>query len=175
MTDVMEDDGGELVRDSAPGGASASIRGQAVVPVTKLWVGFVFGWLLVLVAAGVLLVQDRTYRPSLAVALVGLTFLGVLYLVATLREAIRPSDLLSEGPDGRALRRRMALLTAMAILVAALVLLLPGAGMWWLAMHVVVAAGLCLPVIAAGWVIGGVIVVTIVAAWLLGGSFDPIL
>src|SRR5215475_13400123 len=124
MTDVMEDRGGEPIRDSAPDGASQPIDGRTTVPVTKLWIGFVFGWLLVLVAAGVLLVQDRSYRPRLAVALAGLTLLGVLYLAATLREAIGPSDLVSDGPDGAALRRRVALLAAMTILVATLVFLL---------------------------------------------------
>src|SRR5262245_27106121 len=175
MTDVMGDVERAPIRDSARDDTSAPIDVRTAVPATKLWTGFVLGWLVVLVAAGVLLVQDPSSRPRLAVALVGLTFLGVLYLVATLREAIGPTDLVSGAPDRRALRRRMVLLAAMSLLVVALVLLLPGARMCWLAQHVIVAVGLCLPAIAAGCVIGGVIVVTIGAAWLLSGRPDPLL
>src|SRR5262245_21585450 len=175
MTDVMGDVAGDPKRGSVRDGTSAPIEPRTRVPVTKLWTGFVLAWLVVLVAAGALLIQDRAFRARLAVAVVVLTCLRVRYLVATLAEAIGPTDRVSGAPDGRALRRRMALLAAMALLVAALVLLLPGAGMWWLAMHVIVAVGLCLPAIAAGCVIVGVIVVTIGAAWLLSGQLDPLL
>src|SRR5262245_60997758 len=129
MTNVMGDDGREPIRGSAPDGASASVEGRTVVPVTNLWTGFVLAWLVVLVAVGAMLAQDRSFRPRLAVVLVGLTLLGALYLVTTLSQAIGPADLVSGRPDGPALRRRMALLGAMTLLVAALVLLLPGAGM----------------------------------------------
>src|SRR5262249_50403964 len=124
MTDVMGDDNREPIGGSARNSASDPIHVPAAVPVTKLWTGFVLGWLLVLIAAVVLLVQDRAYRPRLPVALVGLTLVGVLYLVTTLRYAIGPTDLVSGRPDARALRRRTALLAAMALLVFALVLLL---------------------------------------------------
>src|SRR5262245_48075953 len=173
MTDVMGDDGREPIRGSAGDDASTPLDDRTAVPVTKLWTGFVLAWLVVLVASGAMLVQDRAFRARLAVGLAGLTLLGVLYLVVTLRQAIGPADLVSGNPDGRALRRRSALLAAMALLVAVLVLLLPGAGMWWLAMHVIVAIGLCLPAIASGCAIGGVIVMTIGAAWLLSGQLDP--
>src|SRR5262245_15288431 len=131
MTDVMGGDEGETIGGSGRD-ATAPIDVRATVPITKLWYGFVLGWLPVLIANGALLVQERAFRHRLAVALVGLTLLGALYLVTTLRHSIGPADLVSGGPDGRTLRRRAALLAAMALVVAALVLLLPGAGMWWL-------------------------------------------
>src|SRR5262245_21912050 len=115
MTDVMGDEGREPIRGSAREEASELIDGRAAVPVTKLWYAFVLGWLPVLVATGALLVQNRAFRPRLAVALVLLSLLGVLYLVTTLSQAIGPVDLVSGAPDGRTLRRRAALLAAMAL------------------------------------------------------------
>jgi two-component system sensor histidine kinase DesK len=143
--------------------------------VTWLWRAFVGGWLLVLVATGVLLVRDPRSRPHLPAALLLLVVLGCLYLWLALRFAIGPEDLTPAGPGRPVLRRRFVLLAAMALVVAMLVRLLPHAGEWWLAMHIIIAAGLSLPPAAAAGVIGALVAGVLWVASLVGGRFDPLL
>ena len=143
--------------------------------VGKLWIAFVLGWLPVIGATGVLFVRDPMSRPRLAPALLLLALLVGLYLWLTLRDPIEAADLTAAGPPPSALRRRLSLLGAMTLAIAALSSLLPHAAAWWLVMHVVVAAGLVLPsaLAAASGVI--LIVMTILAARLVSGHFDLLL
>ncbi len=150
-----------------------AVRGS--IPVSRLWTAFVAGWVVVLVVIGGMLVQARYAPTRLAVALATLVVLAGLYLWVTLREAVEPEDLAPGGPGAAALRRRLGLISAMMLLVVALVLLLPAAGPWWLTMHVIVAAGLALPVALATWIIAGIIAATVFVAWLMSGHPDPLL
>jgi two-component system sensor histidine kinase DesK len=63
----------------------------------------------------------------------------------------------------------------MALLVVTLALLLPHAGVWWLGMHVVVAAGLALPPALATGAVAVVVAATMAASGLLAGAVDPLL
>jgi two-component system, NarL family, sensor histidine kinase DesK len=150
-------------------------RLRLAAPVTRLWIGYVVGWLLVLVVTGMLMVADPRSRARLPAALLVLLALAALYLHVTLNEAIDATDLGPRGAPVSALRRRLVLLTAMASAVALLVVLLPHTGSWWLVMHVIVASGLALPAALAVRVMIVLLTLTIAAAWLVSGSVDPML
>jgi two-component system sensor histidine kinase DesK len=150
-------------------------RWRVAGPTTRLWTAFVLGWLTVLGATGYLLAHDARARPRLASALLTLVLFSALYLWVTLRDALAPSDLGPDGPGAATLRRRLLLLTLMALLVVALVALVPHAALWWLAMHVVVAAGLALPPALAAGVIAGLLATTGVGARLVSGRVDAML
>jgi two-component system, NarL family, sensor histidine kinase DesK len=145
------------------------------IPVTRLWTAFVVGWLIVLVVIAGMLAGQRYSPPRLAISLLALLLLAGLYLRATLHRAVEPADLAPGGPGARVLRGRLALLGAMVLVVIGLVWLLPAAEPWWLAMHVIVAAGLALPAALAGWVITALIIATMAVAWLVSGHLDPML
>jgi len=144
-------------------------------PVSRLWLAFVLGWVVMLVVVAGMLVQAKYPAAMLAVALPAIAVLGILYLGVTLHRPIEPADLAPSGPEPGALRRRLAVLGGMASVVVLLVLLLPTAGAWWLAMHVIVAAGLVLPAPLAGWIVAATIGLTIGSAWLISGHPDPML
>lgn len=140
--------------------------------VKRLWVVFVLGWLVALVVTGVLLVRDPRPTTRLGAALTLLTLLAVVYLWTTLREAIGPDDFTSEGPGRRAIRGRLTLLGVMSALVGGLALLAPDTEMWWMSMHVIVAAGLALPVVIATGTIIAIVALTIGGAYAATGRFD---
>jgi two-component system, NarL family, sensor histidine kinase DesK len=146
--------------------------GRAGTPVTRLWLAFVLGWLVALVVTGVLLVRERPANTRLGAALTVLTLLAVVYLWTTLRQAIGPADFSSEGPSPRVIRARLALLGVMIALVGALAWFAPNAEAWWLAMHVVVAAGLALPARLATAAIIAIVALTIGGAYAATGVFD---
>jgi two-component system sensor histidine kinase DesK len=145
------------------------------VPVTRLWTAFVVGWLLVFGVTGNLLVRERLPPSRLAAVLLGLTLLAGLYLWVAMRSAIGPADLSPGGPGRAAVRQRLLLLAAMTLLVVGLVVLVPHGEVWWLVMHVIVAAGLVLPPSLAVGVSSALIASTIACAWLVGDAFDAML
>ena len=146
--------------------------GPANMPVTRLWLVFVLGWLVALVVTGVLLVRDRPANTQLGAAMTVLTLLAVVYLWTALRQAIGPADFSSEGPGVRAIRGRLALLGVMIALVGALAWFAPDTEAWWLSMHVVVAAGLALPPRLATAAIIAIVALTIGGAYAATGFFD---
>lgn len=145
------------------------------IPVSRLWTVFVLGWLLVPAATASMLTRAEIAVPRLVLAELALLLLAALYLWVTLRASIDPSDFGPDGPEGSAVRRRLLWLGVMTLAVLALVLLVPHAEVWWLIMHVVVAAGLALPPALATGVIAGLVAATVAGAWLASGSFDALL
>jgi two-component system sensor histidine kinase DesK len=140
-----------------------------------LWTIFVLGWVVVLVGSGLALVEADLPGPRLALALIVLAGLIGLYLWLTLRHALGPSDLEPGGPTRSRVRNRLSILGMMTLLVITLVALSTGTEVWWLSQHVIVAAGLALPLGLAAWVIGAVTGLTVLGAWFITGDLDPIL
>ena len=138
------------------------------VTVPRWWTAFVLGWLLpLLIVAGIVIRYGLTARRLLA-SLSCLALLAGLYLWLTLRRALSPADSTAQGPAPALVRRRLLVVVAMALLVIALTLLIPGVGMWWLFMHAVVAAGLALPPILATATTLSLLVIALGVAWLDG-------
>lgn len=142
---------------------------------TRLWTLFVLGWLVVLIASGIFLVQSALGALDLAIGLTLIGGLGALYLWVTLRLALGPGDFDPEGPPRSQIRTRLILLGVMTLLVIAMVRLPGGTEIWWLIQHVVVAAGLALPAGLALWVMAGETGLALMLAWSITGRLDPIL
>lgn len=160
-------------RSSAATEAEATAVGARSAP--RLWTAFVLAWLPVfgLVVWG--LAQAPPSAPRLAAALLALATQAGLYLGLALRGALADADFVPSGPGPAATRRRLLALAAMTGLVVALVLLVPDAEMWWLGMHVIVAAGLALPPWPAAGVTAALVALAVASAWLTTGRFDVIL
>lgn len=144
-------------------------------PVTRLWIGFVLGWLPVFAVTAVRLVLDSRSRSRLPIALLLLMSCAALYLGLTLSGSIEASDLGPNGPTRSQCRRRLLLMAAMTSVIAGLVILVPHTGIWWLVMHVIIAAGLALPPVFATACIVVLLALTLTTAWAVSGSVDPML
>jgi two-component system sensor histidine kinase DesK len=138
--------------------------------VTRLWIVFVLGWALVPAVSAGFLVSTGLPIARLAPTLLGVSALLGLYLRLTLREAVGAGDLDPEGPPRVQVRRRLALLAAMALLVVGVSASEPETETWWMAQNVVVASGLSVPAGLAVWLIGGVTVLTLLGTWLVTGK-----
>ena len=148
---------------------------HGVARVTRLWTLFVLGWLVVLIASGIFLVQSTLGALDLAIGLTLIGGLGALYLWVTLRLALGPGDFDPEGPPRSQVRTRLMLISLMTLLVIAMVRLPGGTEIWWLIQHVVVAAGLALPAGLALWVMAAETGLALLLAWSITGRLDPIL
>lgn len=137
---------------------------------TRLWIVFVLGWALVPAVSAGFLVSTGLPIARLAPTLLGVSALLGLYLRLTLREAVGAGDLDPEGPPRVQVRRRLALLAAMALLVVGVSASEPETETWWMAQNVVVASGLSVPAGLAVWLIGGVTVLTLLGTWLVTGK-----
>src|SRR5215204_1480302 len=144
-------------------------------PVTRLWLVFVLGWLVALVVCGALLVRNPPATARVGPALLALSLLAVVYLWTTLRQAIGPDDFTPDGPAPRAIRTRLTLLGVMIVLVGAVAWFAPHSEVWWLSMHVVVAAGLSLPAPLATVAIAAIVALTMAGASAASGSVDAAL
>jgi two-component system, NarL family, sensor histidine kinase DesK len=63
----------------------------------------------------------------------------------------------------------------MTVLVGMLALLAPSSGVWWLIMHIVVGAGLALPLRVAAGTIAGLVALALAGEWLVAGRFEVLL
>jgi two-component system sensor histidine kinase DesK len=143
-----------------------------VLPVPRLWIAFVCAWLPVFVFLAWLIVQQPLHAVRLAASLVGLLAFTALFVWLTLRAALAAGDLMPSAEHKVAVRRRLLTLAVMTGLVLVLVGLVPELGMWWLIMHVIVAAGLSLPVRLAAPACALLVGLAIGLAWLVTGEFD---
>ncbi|MGH7710316.1 MAG: sensor histidine kinase [Gemmatimonadaceae bacterium] len=141
---------------------------------SKLWTAFVLGWLSVPVVTGFLLRNAPVTRPRLAAALLGIVVLSVLYVWTAMRWAIAPSDLTPEGPPTSTLRTRLLLMGAMTLTIVLIHIAVPFAEGWWLAMYVIIAAGLALPPRLASGIIASLIAASLLAS-ILANRFDAML
>jgi two-component system, NarL family, sensor histidine kinase DesK len=136
---------------------------------------FACAWMPIFGLVAWLLVQEGLPLPRAALALLVLVVFVALFGWLTLRGALAPDDF-APGPEhARVVRRRMLVLAVMAVLVMTLTWLAPGLGAWWLAMHVIVAAGLSLPLPQAVAWTAALVGITITSAWLATGGFDATL
>src|SRR5262249_38283749 len=129
MMDVMGDTRSQRTltnRTSGMGRPQLAIRSLKGIRVTRLWIAFVLGWLLVPVVRAGFLVASGAPAPRLVLEVLAVLAIAALYLWLTLRDSLRPSDLDPEGPAAPQLRRRLMLLSAMSVLVIALAALDPG-------------------------------------------------
>jgi two-component system sensor histidine kinase DesK len=147
----------------------------AAVPVPRLWTTFVLGWSLVFGVVAIMLARQPLSPLRLVWALLLLALLAALYLGLTLRGGLTRADLTPRGPPTFVVRRRLAVLAAMALLVVALSLLVPKGGMWWLVMHAIVAAGLALSAAWAAGVTVALLVLAVGGQWLLAGRIEALL
>jgi len=156
-------------------GIDFPLPADGAVRATLLWTAFVLGWLPVLGLVVWGLAQGQHGPARLAVVFFGLAMLAGLYLWLTLRDALASADLTPAGPPRAVLRRRLQLLAAMSVLVVALTLIIPPAGVWWLVMYAIIAAGLALPPRLAAAVIAGLVALAMASAWLVTGRLEVML
>jgi two-component system sensor histidine kinase DesK len=133
-------------------------------PLPQLWKAFVLCWSVVHVIVLYLLPKFVEPGARRALSIAGLLLVAAAYLHLTLRDALRGQT-----------RRALFQLAAMLALVVALCRLVPTMGMWWLAQHVVVAAGLALPPRMAAVSIGVIVTSSIALAAIDSGEFQPML
>lgn len=154
---------------------AAGGRGASAIATPRMWLAFVVGWLPGLGFSAWAVAQHRPDLPRLAIVLPAFAALGGLYLWLTLRDAMGPADVSSDGPSPSTLRRRYLLLALMTAVIVALITLLPRSGVWWLVMYPIVAAGLVLPPLHAGALTAGLVGLSIGSAVLATGAFDVML
>ncbi len=138
-------------------------------PVPSWWLGFALAWLLIVVISMALMIREPMPAWRRGAILTLLTLLAGLYLASVLRSA--PGDCDLARP--RQWYLPVAALVAMIACVAGLVALAPSAGMWWMAMYVVVAAGLTLSPQVSATVISVVTLGVMVGGWAISGHADP--
>jgi hypothetical protein len=141
-------------------------------PVPRLWVTFACAWLPVFGFVGWLLVQQPPPALRQALALLGLVLFAALFAWLTLRDALATGDLVAGPARTGAIRRRLLLLATMTCLMLGMMVLAPELAMWWLTMHVVVAAGLSLPPLLAAECTAGLVGLALACGWLTTGEFD---
>jgi two-component system sensor histidine kinase DesK len=146
----------------------AAVQPQAL---PQLWKAFALCWSVVHVIVLYLLPKFVEPGARRTLAFAGLLLLAAAYLQLTLRAALTFGAREQRAHTRRALLQLVGMLT----LVVALCRLVPTMGMWWLAQHVVVAAGLALTPRMAAAAIALIVTSSLALAAADTGEFQPML
>lgn len=141
-------------------------RNPGQTPLPQLWKAFVLCWSVVHVIVLFLLPKFVEPGARRVTAIAGLLLLAAAYLDLTLRARLT---------FGAYSRRALLQLAAMLALLFMMCRLVPTMGMWWLAQHLVVAAGLTLTPRLAAAAIGVIVAASLAIAALDSGEFQPML